>query len=59
MRLGKTWFLPLQEGRVEEWRRVVDTSLASPEDIEETGKGYPIASLQQVVRARSIMVLLR
>jgi isoamylase len=49
----------IQEGRAEEWHRIVDTSLGSPEDIEENGKGYPIASLQQVVRARSIVVLLR
>ena len=49
----------IQEGRAEEWRRVVDTSLASPEDIAETGKGHPISSLQHVVKARSIVVLLR
>jgi glycogen operon protein len=49
----------IQEGRVEEWRRVVDTSLPSPEDIAEPGKGSPLSSLQHVVRARSIVVLLR
>jgi glycogen operon protein len=49
----------IQEGRVEQWRRVVDTSLASPEDIADTGKGHPISSLQNVVKARSIVVLLR
>ncbi len=49
----------IQEGRAEEWSRVVDTSLASHEDIVETGTGYPISSLQHVVKARSIVVLLR
>jgi isoamylase len=49
----------IQEGRAEEWRRVVDTSLASPEDIAETGKGHPVSSLQHVVKARSIVLLLR
>src|SRR5271157_2063247 len=49
----------IQEGPAEEWRRVVDTSLPSPEDIAETGKGHPISSLQHVVKARSIVVLLR
>ncbi len=33
----------IQEGQAEEWRRVVDTSLASPEDIAETGKGHPVS----------------
>ncbi len=49
----------IQEGRTDEWRRVVDTSLASPEDIAEQGKGHPIASLQYPVKARSIVVLQR
>ena len=49
----------IQEGRPEEWRRIVDTSLASPEDIAETGKGHPISGAQHVVKARSIVVLLR
>ncbi len=49
----------IQDGRADEWRRIVDTSLASPEDVAETGKGHPISSLQYVVKARSIVVLLR
>ena len=49
----------IQEGRADEWRRVVDTSLASPEDLAEQGKGYPISSLQYPVKARSIVVLQR
>ena len=49
----------IQEGQVEEWRRVVDTSLASPDDMAEPGKGYPIRSLKHLVNARSIVVLER
>ncbi len=49
----------IQEGRPEEWRRIVDTSLASPEDIAETGRGHPISSLHHAVKARSIVVLMR
>ena len=49
----------IQEGRPEEWRRIVDTSLASPEDIARTEEGYPISGVQHVVKARSIVVLLR
>jgi isoamylase len=50
----------IQEGRPGEWRRVVDTSLASPEDIAEQGKGSRIPSgLGYPVKARSIVVLER
>jgi isoamylase len=49
----------IQEGRADEWRRVVDTSLPSPEDIAEPGKETPIFSLDRLVKARSIMVLER
>jgi isoamylase len=49
----------IQEGRADEWRRVVDTSLASPDDIAEPGKGTPFFSLQRLVKARSIVVLER
>src|SRR5208283_5159779 len=49
----------IQEGREDEWRRVADTSLASPDDIAEAGKGYPISSHQYLVKARSIVVLER
>jgi isoamylase len=49
----------IQVGRADEWRRVADTSLASPDDIAEPGKGTPIFSLERLVRARSIMVLER
>jgi isoamylase len=49
----------IQEGRAEEWHRVVDTGLAGPEDIAETGKGPPLSSRQHPVKARSIVVLER
>jgi isoamylase len=49
----------IQEGRAEEWRSVVDTSLSSPEDIAEEGRGSFLSSLHRVVKARSVVVLLR
>ena len=49
----------IQEGQADEWRRVADTSLASPDDVAEAGTGYPIPSLQYLVKARSIVVLER
>ncbi len=49
----------IQEGRAGEWRRVVDTSLVSPDDIVEAGKVYLISSLRYLVKARSIVVLER
>jgi isoamylase len=49
----------IQEGRPEDWCRIVDTSLASPEDIAWTEEGYPVSGLQHVVKARSIVVFLR
>jgi len=49
----------IQQGQAEQWRRIVDTSLASPDDIEETGKGHPISALRYVVKARSIVVMVR
>jgi isoamylase len=49
----------IQEGRKEEWRRMVDTGLPSPEDIVAKRAGIPLPSLQYLVRARSIVVLER
>ncbi len=49
----------VQEGWVEEWRRVVDTSLHSPDDMVETGEGEPVSSLEVPVQAGSIVVLER
>jgi len=49
----------VQEGREGDWRRVVDTSLSSPDDMAEPGRGEPVSSLDMPVRARSIVVLER
>ncbi|MHB1401695.1 MAG: glycogen debranching protein [Thiobacillus sp.] len=47
----------LQEGRPEEWRRVVDTRLPSPEDICEPCREPPLATALYTVKARSIVIL--
>jgi glycogen operon protein len=49
----------IQEGRPDEWRRVVDTSLASPADILDPGNGHPLTSRSYDVRPRSVVVLER
>jgi isoamylase len=49
----------IQEGRAGDWVRVVDTSLASPDDICEAGAEAPLGSLDYRVEARSVVVLLR
>lgn len=47
----------IQEGKAREWRRVVDTSLASPDDINP--EGTAIRSLQYKVGPRSVVVFVR
>jgi isoamylase len=47
----------VQEGTAREWRRIVDTALASPDDFSESGR--PLAQSKCVVAPRSIVVLLR
>jgi glycogen operon protein len=49
----------VQDGMPSVWRRVVDTSRASPEDIVEPGKEPGIESAKYPVRARSVVVLRR
>jgi glycogen operon protein len=49
----------VQEGRPEEWLRVVDTSLPSPEDIAEPGQETRLTRLDYLVKARSVVVLRR
>lgn len=49
----------IQEGHASEWRRVIDTSLRSPEDFREPGYEQVLRSLHCQVKARSIVVLLR
>jgi glycogen operon protein len=39
------------------WRRVVDTSLASPDDIVEPGNEVSLTTLEYLVKGRSVVVL--
>ncbi|MBS1850599.1 MAG: glycogen-debranching protein [Acidobacteria bacterium] len=47
----------IQEGTPQEWRRIVDTGQASPNDFVESGEG--IDTLHYTVGPRSVVVLLR
>ena len=47
----------IQEGTAEQWRRIVDTGLPSPEDFSE--HGLPLGHPKYRVARRSIVVLLR
>jgi isoamylase len=47
----------IQEGTAQEWKRVVDTSLPSPDDFSETG--VPLQQMRYRVAPRSVAVLLR
>ena len=49
----------IQEGRPEEWRRVIDTALDSPDDFCEPGREAPLAFGSYTVKARSVVVLIR
>ena len=49
----------IEEGEVEDWLRVADTSMPSPFDLLESGKEKTLESLNYEVKARSIVVLLR
>ncbi|HUI43311.1 MAG TPA: isoamylase [Terriglobia bacterium] len=49
----------VQEGSPGDWRRVVDTSLDSPDDICEPGAEIPLGSPSYAVGPRSIVVLIR
>jgi glycogen operon protein len=49
----------VQEGRAVDWRRVVDTGLASPQDIAKPGREPSLASLDYDAAARSVVVLQR
>jgi glycogen operon protein len=55
------WWQPLlfhiQEGEAGGWSRVLDTSLPSPEDINEPGSEIPLSSLDYEVGPRSVVVL--
>jgi isoamylase len=47
----------IQEGKAQEWRRIVDTALPSPDDF--SAQGSPLKSAKYRVSARSVVVLLR
>ncbi len=49
----------IQEGVSGQWRRVVDTAQASPDDIVEEGKEPVVGSAVYEVQARSVVVLRR
>lgn len=48
----------IQSGPAEKWRRVIDTSLESPNDIREPGDEVPILSPIYVVAPRSVVALI-
>ncbi len=49
----------IQEGQAGDWRRVVDTSLPSPDDIVDPGREVRLDNRQYLVKARSVVVLRR
>jgi len=49
----------IQEGAASDWKRLVDTSRVSPEDIAEPGGEWPVESLDYEVAPRSVVVLER
>ena len=49
----------VQEGAAGEWRRLVDTSLASPQDIAEPGQEALLSDLRYIVAPRAVVVLMR
>lgn len=55
------WWQPvrfhIQEGAAGEWKRVVDTSRASPDDIAEPDHERTLESLDYEVAPRSVVVL--
>jgi len=53
----QTFFL--QERKVEPWRRVVDTSLPSPDDFLETGREAPLGEPAYLMEGRSVVILIR
>ncbi len=49
----------IQEGRAGDWKRLVDTSHLSPEDIAEPGSAWPVDSLDYEVTPHCVVVLER
>ena len=48
----------IQEGTFDEWHRVVDTNLNSPDDILAAGDEEVLQSMAYTVKARSVVVLI-
>ncbi len=57
------WWQPLgfqiQEGNAGQWKRIIDTSLLSPNDIVDAATAQPLGGMQYNVNARSVVVLQR
>lgn len=49
----------IQDGPFQEWKRVIDTSMDSPNDFRGPGNEIPLMSQTYIVRARSVVVLIR
>jgi glycogen operon protein len=49
----------VHEGNIGEWMRVVDTSLAAPNDIVDPGQEVPVTSHYYTVQGRSAVVLVK
>jgi len=47
----------IQEGMARQWKRIVDTALASPDDFSDSG--LPLERMQYAVAPRSVVILLR
>jgi glycogen operon protein len=48
----------IQEGAAGDWKRAIDTSLASPDDIADSGEEVALTSTEYRVHARSVAVLI-
>ena len=61
--MSNEWTEPLiftvPDGSTGEWRRVIDTSLESPDDIAEDLRGVAFDAASYAVKPRSLVVLLR
>lgn len=55
----KDHIFTLQEGTTKDWKRVIDTSLESPEDVLDPGHEAALRGPDYLVKARSIVVLIR
>jgi glycogen operon protein len=57
--LGEPVRFHIREGRAGDWKRLVDTSRVSPEDIAEPGGAWAVESLDYEVAPRCVVVLER